>query len=263
MAKEAADNPILHSTDSDVIHLPFHSEFNVFQTFGLSKFMLLNLVAAVLAIVLFWLLVRNITKNGYAKGKFFNFLEVLALYMRNEVAIPAIGKKDADRFLPLLWTTFFFILFGNLIGMLPWLGSPTGALGTTVAMALCIFIVTHGSGIAENGAANYIHSFVPPVPKLLLPIIVPIEIFSHLLRPCILAIRLFVNMLGGHTVLYVFLSFIAAKGLGFLLGWTVTGASVGAVVALSVLELFVAFLQAYVFTFLSALYIGGALHPHH
>jgi F-type H+-transporting ATPase subunit a len=187
----------------------------------------------------------------------------MLVYVRNDIAIPAIGdKKDADRFMPLLWTLFFFVLVGNLLGMLPWLGSPTGALATTAALALCVFITVHGSGIRENGLGHYIESFVPPVPNWVKPILIPIEILSHLLRPFILAFRLFVNMLAGHTVLFVFLSFIAIAG-PTLLGYFIVGGSVLANVILSFLELLVAFIQAYVFTFLTALYIGGALHPQH
>lgn len=255
-------NPILHSNDGDVLHLPFGLHIDLFQYSLMSRFMFLNLAAAVIVSLAFLAYVAVQRRYGYAKGGFFNALEALLVYVRNDIAIPAIGKKDADRFIPLLWTLFFFILVGNLLGMLPWLGSPTGALGTTTALALCVFITVHAWGIKENGFGHYLESFVPPVPNWVKPILVPIEILSHLLRPLILAFRLFVNMLAGHTVLFVFIGFVAVAGPG-LLGAVVTGGSVLANVILSFLELLVAFIQAYVFTFLTALYIGGALHPHH
>jgi F-type H+-transporting ATPase subunit a len=255
-------NPILHSNDGDVLHFPFGVHVDVYQLTLMTKFMFLNLVAAVLVLLAFSAYVAAQRRYGFAKGPFFNALEALLVYVRNDIAIPAIGKKDADRFIPLLWTLFFFILTGNLLGMLPWSGSPTGAIATTAAMALCVFIVVHGSGIRENGFGHYVESFVPDVPNWVKPILIPIEILSHLLRPFILAFRLFVNMLAGHTVLFVFLSFIALAGPN-LLGTAITGGSVLANVLLSFLELLVAFIQAYVFTFLTALYIGGALHPHH
>jgi F-type H+-transporting ATPase subunit a len=255
-------NPILHSNDGDLIHLPFGKHIDLWQYAVMTRFMFLNLVAALLVLLAFGAYVARQRRYGYSKGAFFNALEGLLIYVRNDIAIPAIGKKDADRFVPLLWTLFFFILVGNLLGMLPWLGSPTGAIATTAAMALCVFIFVHFVGIRENGLGHYIESFVPPVPNWVKPILIPIELISHLLRPFILAFRLFVNMLAGHTVLFVFLSFIAIAG-PTVLGTFITGGSVFANVVLSFLELLVAFIQAYVFTFLTALYIGGALHPHH
>jgi F-type H+-transporting ATPase subunit a len=255
-------NPILHSNDADILHLPFNTSIDLHQLTLMSRFMFLNLVAAVLVFTAFTVYMIGQRRFGYAKGAFNNALEALLIYVRNDIGVPAIGKKDVDRFMPLLWTLFFFVLVGNLLGMLPWLGSPTGALATNAALALCVFITVHGSGIRENGVGHYIESFVPPVPWWVKPILIPIEILSHLLRPFILAFRLFVNMLAGHTVLFVFLSFIAIAGTD-LLGYFITGGSVFANVILSFLELLVAFIQAYVFTFLTALYIGGALHPHH
>ena len=256
-------NPILHSNDGDILYLPFNISIDLHQLTLMSRFMFLNFVAALVVLAAFTAYMVGQRRFGYAKGAFFNTLEAMLVYVRNDIAIPAIGdKKDADRFMPLLWTLFFFVLVGNLLGMLPWLGSPTGALATTAALALCVFITVHGSGIRENGLGHYIESFVPPVPNWVKPILIPIEILSHLLRPFILAFRLFVNMLAGHTVLFVFLSFIAIAG-PTLLGYFIVGGSVLANVILSFLELLVAFIQAYVFTFLTALYIGGALHPQH
>src|SRR5215211_2532232 len=153
----------------------------------MSKFMFLNLAAAVLVFTAFTVYMIGQRRFGYAKGVFNNALEGLLVYVRNDIAIPAIGKKDADRFMPLLWTLFFFILTGNLLGMLPWLGSPTGAIATTAALAVCVFITVHAIGIRENGLGHYLESFVPPVPNWVKPILIPIEVLSHLLRPFILA----------------------------------------------------------------------------
>lgn len=255
-------NPILHSNDADILYLPFNMSIDLHQLTLMSRFMFLNLVAAVLVFTAFTAYIVGQRRYGYAKGYLNNALEALLLYVRNDIAVPAIGKKDADRFVPLLWTLFFFVLVGNLLGMLPWLGSPTGAIATNAALALCVFLVVHGSGIKENGFGHYMESFVPPVPWWVKPIIVPIEILSHLLRPFILAFRLFVNMLAGHTVLFVFLSFVAIEASP-LMSTIVTAGGVTSNVVLSFLELLVAFIQAYVFTFLTALYIGGALHPSH
>lgn len=259
-------NPISHAMDSDQLHFPGGAHFDLYHAFYLTKFMFLNLVAAAVVLGLFLLLAWNIRRNGYAKGALANALEAILLYVRREIAVPSIGEKDADRFMPLLSSLFIFILCANLLGMLPWLGSPTGALGTTAPLALIVFLVVHGSGIARVGPKHYAESFVPPVPWWLKPLIVPIEVISHLIRPCVLAFRLFVNMLAGHTVLFVFLSFIATVRTATdneLMIAGVTVLSLAAVVGLSMLELLVAFLQALVFTLLTAVYIGGAVHPHH
>ncbi len=120
----------------------------------------------------------------------------------------------------------------------------------------------HGSGVAENGAVGYAKSIVPHVPLPIYIIMLPIEVLGHLQKPIILAFRLFVNMTAGHTLLFVLMCFIAATGPS-LLNLVVTPLSLVGVVVFSLLEILVAFLQAYVFTFLSAIFIGAALHPHH
>jgi len=258
-------NPILHSNDGDILFLPFGKHIDLWQYTVMTRFMFFALVAAILVFAAFAAYVAMQRRFGYSKGPFFNALEAMLIYVRNDVAIPAIGKKDADRFLPLLWTIFFFILTCNLMGMLPWLGSPTGAIAFNGAIAICVFLIVHGFGIKENGFKHYAESFVPDVPWWVKPVLVPIELLSHLIRPFTLAFRLFVNMLAGHTVLFVFLSFVAVAASleSYWLQTLIPGGSVLANVLLSFLELLVAFIQAYVFTFLTALYIGGALHPTH
>lgn len=265
MEHSPLDNPLDHSIDNDAFHFPGDVGFNVYQHIGLTKFMLLELVAAVICLLAFLALAANIRRHGYARGKLANMLEAMLLFVRDRIAIPSIGEHDAHRFVPLLWSLFFFILTCNLLGMLPSMGSPTGALGCTVALALCSFLTIHGSGVAKLGAAGYAHAFVPPVPLVLYPLMFAVELLGHLIRPTILAFRLFINMLAGHTVLFVLLAFIyvvGSQGIGFMY-WLVTGASVVGVTLLSLLELLVAFLQAYIFTFLTALFIGAAVHPHH
>lgn len=275
MAGENID-PLSHSIDTDVIHLPRHQEISVFETSrehlqsvldmfgieGLTKFMALQVLAAILLLLAFIPLAISVRRHGYAKGRFANVLETMMLFIRDQVAVPAIGHHDAHKFLPFLWSIFFYILFNNLLGMVPHLGSATGALGCTAALAAVTFFTIHGSGVAKLGPVGYAKAFVPHVPLALYPLMFIIELVGHLIKPTILAVRLFVNMLAGHTVLFMVLSFIAMIGPS-LLYFIVTPASVLGVVLLSMLELFVAFLQAYVFTFLSAIFIGAAVHPHH
>jgi F-type H+-transporting ATPase subunit a len=147
--------------------------------------------------------------------------------------------------------------------MIPLLGAATGALGTTVALAICSAFTIHGSGVAKMGPIDYVKSIPPSAPwPIKWLIIFPIELLGHVIKPTILAFRLFINMLAGHTVLFVILAFIWMVGptIHYFL---VAPLSVLGQTMLSCLELFVAFLQAYVFTYLTALFIGSAVHPHH
>jgi F-type H+-transporting ATPase subunit a len=164
-------------------------------------------------------------------------------------------------------TVFFFIVGCNLLGLVPWAGSATGALATTGAMALLTFATVIIAGMIKLGPIKFWLAQVPhmdlpkPIGIVLKPMIFGIEILGLCIKHFILAMRLLANMMAGHLVLTVILAFIAASASS-LLWYAVTPASVMGVVALSLLELFVAFLQAYIFTFLSALFIGMAVHPH-
>jgi len=239
----------------------------------LTKFMVLETVVAIICCLLFVRLAMQMRGGGRPKGRLWNLLESILLFIRDEVARPSIGKQDADRFLPFLWTLFFFVLGCNLLGMLPWLGSATGALATTGALAMMTFLMVTGSGMAKLGVIGFWKAQVPhmdlpgPLAIFLLPMIFFIEVMGLFIKHFVLAVRLLANMMAGHVVLAVLLAFIGAIGLTvksyydpLFIGVSV--ASVFGCVALSLLELFVAFLQAYIFTFLSALFIGAAVHPH-
>ncbi len=233
-----------------------------------TKFMVLELVGAVLLVAIFVWLAKKIKGGGSPKGKVWNLLETFIVFIRDEIARPTIGSdKDADRFLPFLLTMFFFILILNLFGMIPFMGSATGALAVTVVLALVTFAVVVGTGMKKMGVVGFAKAQVPhmELPKALSFILVPaiwaIEIFGLFVKHFVLAIRLFANMFAGHLVLSVFLAFIGATAgtaLYYFVGPTVVFGSI----LFSVLELFVAFLQAYVFTFLASLFIGSAIHPH-
>jgi F-type H+-transporting ATPase subunit a len=235
--------------------------------FEITKFMVIELVVALLMCVFFIGLAATIRGGRLPRGRFGNMLEAMLLYFRDKVARPCIGGHDADKFVPFIWTVFFFVLGCNLFGMIPWMGSPTGALATTGAMALVTFLVVVGSGVRKLGGWGMVKSLVPhmdlPLPiKIPMTLLMfPIEVAGLLIKHCVLAVRLLANMMAGHVVLAVILAFIAASAQS-LLWWAVAPASVLGATALSMLELFVAFLQAYIFTFLSALFIGMAVHPH-
>lgn len=236
--------------------------------FCISKFMVIELVIVLLLVAMFKKYGEKIREGHPPRGKFWNMLDSFLLYLRDNVARPAIGEHDADQFLPLLWTIFFFILTCNLFGMLPWLGAPTGAFGTTFALACVIFGTGLYFGMKKFGPLGFWFNQVPhmDLPLLLLwlkPVIFVIEVGGMLIKHGVLAVRLLANMVAGHLVLLGILGFIVAAAAGSSGSWlTVTSVSVIGSTLFSILELFVAFLQAYVFTFLAALFIGGAVHHH-
>ena len=259
-------------------HLPFGKSLPIPQPFYdsetssgflITKFMVLELVAAAVILIVFIWYARKIASGRPPKGRLWNMIEIMLLFIRDEVARPAIGKKDADRFLPFLWTAFFFVLGCNLLGMIPWAGSPTGAFAVTGALAVMTFVTVIGAGMMKFGAVGF---WVGQVPHMELPLVMSIfikpmvfaiEVMGMFIKHFVLAVRLLANMFAGHLVLAVLLSFIAATAELHLLLWSgVTLASIFGATALSMLELFVAFLQAYIFVFLSALFIGMAVHQH-
>jgi F-type H+-transporting ATPase subunit a len=243
------------------IWLPFVGEFQI------TRFMVVELIAGALMLLVLIPVVRHIARKPVSRGWFMNMFEAMLLFIRDEVARPSIGGHGADRFLPYLWTAFFFVLFNNLLGLIPGGASPTGNINVTAALAVMTLVTVVGAGMREMGPAGFWVGMVPhlDVPGWLRPplwvLMFVIEIAGLLIRHIVLGVRLFANMFAGHMVLSVILGFIlmAWASLAF---WVVMPASVGGVILLSVLELFVAFLQAYIFTFLSAMFIGAAVHPH-
>ncbi|MCX6640826.1 MAG: F0F1 ATP synthase subunit A [bacterium] len=185
-----------------------------------------------------------------------NFFEVLIVFIRDEVVYPSLGEKEGRKYLPFFLTFFFFVLFSNLLGMIPYGSSSTGNISVTGALAATSLLVMIGSGIVRHGPLGYMGSFVPHgVPAFVIPILFPIEIAGLLVKHFALCIRLFANMLAGHAVITVFLGLISSY---FVAPVAILGA-----VAISMLELFVAVLQAYIFTMLSSLFIGSAIHGGH
>lgn len=187
-----------------------------------------------------------------------NFFEVIMLFVRDEIARPFLGH-NADKFLPVLWNFFFFILFCNLLGLVPGMATATGQVWVTGTLAFTAFLWYHASGMWEQGVFPYIKNIVPSgLPFWLVPVLFAIEIFGHIFKPIALMIRLWANMTGGHAVLYAFLGLIFAfKSYG------IAPVSVGCATAVYLLEIFVAFIQAYVFTFLVTVFLGAAVHPDH
>jgi F-type H+-transporting ATPase subunit a len=240
----------------------------------LTKFMILEVIAALLVIAIYVPLARRIKTGELPKGRFWNFFETLLVFVRNEIARPSLGghhPEEADRFLPFLWTLFLFILFSNLLGMVPAMGSPTASIWTTSAFALCSLVMMHGAAIVKHGPIRYVKSMwphidVPWVGWMFSLLIFTIEFLGTFIKSAVLAVRLFANMLAGHLVLANILTFIFTVGnyFGLTAVWGgVTIATILMALGISLLELFIAFLQAYVFTFLTALFMGMSLNPEH
>ncbi|MGN6547733.1 MAG: F0F1 ATP synthase subunit A [Aureliella sp.] len=239
--------------------------------FAISKFMIIEVTVAILLFIAFTWLARRLTAGGPPRGKRVNFLESFLTFIRNEVVLPGMGEHDTDRFLPFFWTVFMFILGCNLMGMLPWIGAPSAALGMTGALALIVFALGLFLGIRQFGILGYLKNLMPSLglPLYLAVVIVPmvwvIEFASLFIRHGILAIRLLANMVAGHMVLLGILGLavgVEAAHMGMLQWSIVAVISVLATTALSFMELFVAFLQAYVFTLLAAMFIGSSIHHH-
>jgi F-type H+-transporting ATPase subunit a len=283
--------------------------------FCISKYMLLELLIAAVLLLLFSRLAKRLQSGEPAKGAFANLFEAMILFVRDQIARPAIDSHDhhehhdhhddhghhdhhaehghephgtpalagaggpavevhrevhdGDRFVPLLLTLFFFVLGCNLLGMVPWAGSPTASFSVTLALAGVTMLTVVVAGMLKFGFFGFFKNQVPsmdlplPLAILLKPMIFAIEMLGLCIKHLILAVRLLANMVAGHLVLLGIMGLISAAATYSMGLWaTVTGISVVSCTLFSILELFVAFLQAYIFTFLSALFIGAAVHQH-
>ncbi len=219
-----------------------------------------HLIMMWLASVVLLLVVLIGTKNrSLVPRGLYNFVELLAQFVRDEIARKNIGQHDGDRFVPYLLSAFFFILFVNLFGLVPWAATATGNVSVTVALALFTFVITQYAAIKAMGLGGWLKHLTGGVAVWLWPIMVPVEILGLFTKPFALTIRLFANMVAGHIVILSLLGLIFALGSPF-----VAVGSVPMALAIFALELFVAFVQAYIFTMLSSLFIGqGVAHAHH
>lgn len=226
---------------------------------------------------------RYVTKNPFA-----HMIEVICSYLRDETVRPLLGSRT-DKFMPFLWTIFFFILVNNLLGMTPILdlvhlvssdlkgehASPIGGTATqniwvTGALAVIAALVVNFAGVRELGVGGYLHHLTAGTPPFLWPLMIPLEIIGTIIKPVALMIRLFANMTAGHILLAVLFGFSATGiamikqgGMGAGVGGAITLGSAAGAIAIYFLELFVAFLQAFVFTFLTTVFISQLSHHDH
>ena len=177
--------------------------------------MILELVGALIVCAIFIPYARRVKNGNPPQGWFWNMIDTLVCFVKDDIATPGIGSHDVKRFLPFVWSIFFFVLALNLIGMIPSLGAATGSISVTAALALSVFAVVVATGMKKMGVVGFIkaqapHLDVHPVLKaFLIPMIWAIEMFGLFIKHIVLAVRLFANMFAGHLVVGVFVAFIA------------------------------------------------------
>jgi len=272
----AASSPLEHVVDHYIVKS--HEGWYL-----LTNHMVMLMLAGLLMLLIFPAITRRYRSGELVPTGTRNFFEAIMMFIREDVAKPVLADQT-DRFIPFLWTLFFFILFNNLLGLLPLepitgpivraitgdphahaiYGTATANIYVTATLAIVAFLVIQVAGIRANGVGNYSKHFLGGAPWYMAPVMIPVEIMGMFVKPVALAIRLFANMTAGHILLAVLVGFTAsaaALGTGALVGIGIP-VVIGSV-AIMCLELFVAFLQAYLFTFLTALFIGQlVVHEH-
>ncbi|MCB9851147.1 MAG: F0F1 ATP synthase subunit A [Phycisphaerales bacterium] len=275
----ASSNPLTHVVQHPYIQ--YGSKPGLFTSFTLLSNQIAMMILA--ALLLIGVVVRAGTRRRGRDGidalvpkGFGNFLELVCEYLRNEVARPALGAHT-DRFIKYIWTVFFFIFTCNLLGLMPFDaigyflagmkpvhigGTATANIFTTVTLAVCTLLMMVVNGLRIGGTA-YLAHFCPG-PLYMAPLLVPVEILGTFAKIFALSVRLFANMMAGHILLAVLLGFTAsAFAAGAMTGVGVTIPVVLGSVAINFLELFVAALQAFIFAFLTTLFIGMSVNVHH
>lgn len=258
-----------------VVHLPQWDPIQLGPLsldLSITKHVLFMFIAAALVALMLILAARD-AKREHARGAergpkgAANVVEAFILFLRDEVAMPNLGH-GGERFVPYIVSVFFFILFCNLLGLVPWGASATGNISVTAALAIMTFIIVEVAGMRELGAKGYLKTiFYAPegmnwamrIPMYV--IMTPVEFLGKLTKPFALAIRLYANMTAGHAVVLALTGLIVTAVLGNVL-WAAPAPLVMAV-AIMILEIFVAFLQAYIFAMLSAVFIGLIRHSAH
>lgn len=333
-AEDQGSDTFHHVRDANGFELPFQDQLlEIPSIFGfqITKFMLLQVIAFVIVVWIFRGLASRVASGEPVKGRWWNFWETLALFIRDEMVRPIIGDPDAhhhdhgavdhgpnhhdepyeanahlkelekavtghdesftkhgpdlvhmaddltlsvdvghpaDKYLPFVWTCFFYILISNLLGAIPSLGTATSNLNVTGALALWVLLAVIYFGAQRAGFVGFWKNQAPSMDLpgvmgyIIVPVIWTIEVVGLFIKHAVLAVRLFANIMGGHTVLAVILSFIAVAADQGAMWYVITPASLLGQLAIGLLELFVAFVQAYVFSIMATLFISAAVNPH-
>lgn len=253
--RDILDSRELDFTPFGVIHLPQIHLFGL--DISITKHVVFMWIAAAILIITFLVVSKSYKKSLVPKG-LTNLVEVLIVFVRDEIARPTIGH-GYEKFLPYLLTVFFFILTSNFLGLIPYGATSTSNIAVTATLATISFLVIQIGGIMKNGFFGYFKGLIPHgIPFWLIPIMFVVEILGLFTKPFALAIRLFANMTAGHIVI------LALLGLIFILRtYVVVPVSVSFALFIYLLEILVALIQAYIFTMLSSLFIGMAYHQEH
>ncbi len=246
-------------------HITDRSYGVVVRVFGLdlpiTKHLMMLWIASAVVLAAFGFLAWRFSRrpeDPFPRGRFENLVEAFFQFIRDEFVRPNLGAHAA-RFEPFFVALFCLILAMNLLGMVPGGAAATGNIAVTLGLALTVFVLGVSLGVIVHGPLGFLKHFVPSgLPWPLVPFMFVLEIIGFLMKHLVLAIRLFANMLAGHLVILAFLLLIS-----MFQTILVAPVSVGVAVAISFLEIFVAFLQAYVFVMLSSLFVGMILHPEH
>lgn len=251
---QAVEEYIMHHVgNSDSWHLPglFHLNFE------LPSFSLHALMLVLSALILFYLFLWRYRSDDRVPTGITNLLETFVLFIRDDIAINCLGEEDGRRMAPLFLSFFFFVLVLNLIGLVPIFASATANVNVTGGLAFITLLFMTFGAMYKNGVVGFFQAFVPHgVPWPVLIMLVPIEMIGVVIKAFALMIRLFANMLAGHIVISALIGLVVVFGLPAL-------PAVGLAVCIYLLKILVAFLQAYIFTLLSAMFIGQIYHPAH
>lgn len=267
-AAASGADPTSHVMDSHELEIPFMKpvELPVIHlggyTLPITKHTVMMWLAAALVVLAFALAKSG---AGTVPRGLYNLLESIVSFIRDEVAVKSIGEHHAKPFVPYLLTMFFFILAMNLLGLVPYGATATANIAVTATLASMTFVAMVAGGVWAHGPLGFFKNLVPHgVPLLLWPLMLVLELVGLLIKPFALTMRLFANMIAGHLVILSFLGLISAfAGLyGAAGGFGVSPFAVAFALGVYMLELGVALLQAYIFTFLSALFIGMMVHSH-
>ncbi|MCX8056263.1 MAG: F0F1 ATP synthase subunit A [Ignavibacteria bacterium] len=254
------DSNVLDFEPFGVIHLPTFqlNLFGITLHVEITKHVVFLWLAAFIVGSLLIYTARSYKKSFIPRGVA-NLVEMIIQFIKDEIVTPTIGEKYVPSFLPFLGTVFFFILTCNLLGLLPYGATATSNISVTASLALLSFIMIQFAGMKKNGVIGYFKGLIPHgVPVFLLPIMFVVEVLGLFTKPFALMIRLFANMTAGHVVI------LALIGLIFILKTPfISPVSILFALFIYLLELLVALIQAYIFTMLSSLFIGMAIHQEH
>jgi F-type H+-transporting ATPase subunit a len=226
----------------------------------LTNYMVFLMVAIALTIVFFVVASRKMSLVPKGVG---NIAETGVEFVRNNIVLDVMGSEGV-KYLPFIVTVFFAVLFNNILGLIPGMKPGTGTLGTTFAWGIMVFVVYNAIGFKKHGVVGYLKSFLPSgTPWWLVWLIYPLEVISHFLRPFTLGVRLYANMYAGHIVLGIFGIFVVMMASALSPVSAIVGSlSLVMQIIMYAFEVFVAFIQAYVFAILTTVYINGAIHTH-